>query len=116
MGGTFTWEGTLELGKSYDHAFVDHKGDVHHELCEGTSGRRIVVEACGAKKTVVWNPGPEWPAPEQAKPGDLCAGDWLRFACVEPVVSGKEYEITLAPKSRHTLSMTLTAQGMRKMR
>jgi glucose-6-phosphate 1-epimerase len=52
-------------------------------VCDGT--RTVLLRPEGATQAVVWNPGPE----KAAATGDLGAGVWTDFVCVETAATGK---------------------------
>lgn len=65
--------------------------------------RTLIVEKSGAPQAVVWNPG------ETAGNaiGDMAAGEWRGFVCVE-AVARLDRSVTLAPGESHTLSQTIS--------
>lgn len=67
-----------------------------------TLGRTIEIVNAGAPQSVVWNPGQ---AAGDAM-GDLAAGEWRGFVCVE-AVARLDRSIMLAPGATHTLTQTL---------
>lgn len=67
--------------------------------------RTIEIVNAGAPQAVVWNPGQ---AAGDAM-GDLAAGEWRGFVCVE-AVARLDRSIVLAPGESHTLSQTLSVR------
>ncbi len=65
--------------------------------------RRIVIEKCGSRSTVVWNP---WV--EKSKTfADLAPGEWPGFVCIESA-NVAENRITLAPGQSHTMAVRIS--------
>lgn len=67
--------------------------------------RTIEIVNAGAPQAVVWNPGQT----AGDAMGDLTAGEWRGFVCVESVAR-LEQSIVLAPGESHTLSQTLSVR------
>ena len=74
------------------------------ELEDAALGRTLLLEQCGARSTVVWNP---WDV-AAARMADL-GDEWPKFLCVESAVVGPA-AITLAPGASHTLALRLAVR------
>jgi len=103
------WKGDLVLAGAFDHVFDSPDGE--YALADGARGRTITISAQGNRRLVVWTPGAEFPAEEEPKPGELAAGDWRHFACVEPATLWQDKGFTLAPGERNVLFARIALSG-----
>lgn len=83
--------------------YIYYAADAAVEVRDASLNRVIAVKNSGAPQTVVWNPG------EQLGNalGDLEAGEWRGFVCVE-AAANRDQSITVAPHESHTISQTLS--------
>lgn len=95
------WRGDLPLDAAYDHVFDEKGASSSHSIVDPALGRRIYATASGASRLVVWVPDGDEEAAENPGPGELGAGDWRHFACVEPAFLWSGREIVLGPGERH---------------
>ena len=95
------WRGDLPLADSYDHVFDEKGASSSHSLVDPSLGRRLYLTASGVSRLVVWAPAPDECVVEKPGPGELGAGDWKSFACVEPAFLWDGREIALGPGERH---------------
>lgn len=94
--------GSLVLDSSVDSVFTLEDAPKHgFAVMDNGLGRAVAVACNGARRLVVWNPGPETPLP------DLAEGDWRRFVCVEPVTSWPDAGAPLAPGESRILRAAL---------
>lgn len=100
QSGDVTFDGTI-----VDRIYLT---DALLELRDDVLGRTIESSTSGATATVVWNPG------EQAGNaiGDLDAGEWRGFVCVE-AAANRERLLTLQPGESHTIAQTLAVKETR---
>jgi D-hexose-6-phosphate mutarotase len=74
--------------------------------------RRILIDKCGSRSTVVWNPG----AGKAAKLGDLtdatpAAGSWRQLVCIE-TANALDDSIAVAPGQSHVLRARIQAETL----
>lgn len=103
-GGVRMQAGPVTFGGRVDRVYASTAGV---EVSDPALGRCTVTEKSNSASTVVWNPGAEL----AGSMGDVPAGDWTAFCCVE---AGNVLEdaVALEPGETHRLGMVLRVDGV----
>lgn len=76
-------EPAIEFGALVDRIYELPGGDTDEiVVADAAMARQLKLRFDGARQAVVWNCGPD------ASPGDLGAGEWRNFVCVEAATLG----------------------------
>ena len=93
------------IASEVDRTFLDTTDTV--EIRDRSLGRRIAIEKCGSKSTVVWNP---WIAKSQQMP-DFGDDEYKQMVCVESGNVGRN-KIVLPPGRSSLLRVTLSSMPL----
>ena len=87
------------------HAAQDSSGQFigRYVLTDPGWQRRIVIDTCGSRSVVVWNPGSEG----ARRMADMPDDSWQDYFCIEAANAGPDV-IALAPGAEHWLGQTLS--------
>lgn len=95
-GNIYTQNADLKINGEFDAAFLNHSEKI--EIEDKKYNRIISIEKSGSKSTVVWNPAKDL--------AEMSPNQYKNFVCVEPANQG-DFFVHLAPKSTHTIAMTI---------
>lgn len=91
-------DGDLAVDRALDHVFELPEAPKHEfALVDPGLRRAIAVASHGARRAVVWNPGPAAGLP------DLAPDDWRSFVCFEPVTDWPKAGNVLEPDESSVL-------------
>ncbi len=88
--------GPLRFAAEVDRIYLDTPSRC--EIIDPSLQRRIVIQSCGSRSTVVWNPWQE----VARKMGDMGHDGHLRMLCVETANAATD-TVVLAPGAQHRL-------------
>ena len=94
--------GDVRIASETDSVYLNNATDL--ELLDPTLNRRLTMQKQNSLTTVVWNPG----AVRSCILGDLGAGRWKHFLCIEPSNVGP-YSVQLGSGQCHSSSMVVQA-------
>jgi len=103
------WRGTLRVTNYVDRIFATSTNDVRICVRGVSRGRDLELTFGNFTGVNVWNPEPEKNC-SGVVPGD----SWRRFVCVEPVRSGTDGRVRLAPQEEATFKFTIRTVRKRK--
>jgi len=87
----------IRFSAETDRIYLNTRHDI--TMSDPVVGRKISIHKENSATTVVWNP---W-AEKSAGMGDLGAGEWKKFVCVESSNVGT-YAVQLSPGESHTMA------------
>lgn len=100
-----TQSGELRISAETDRVYLATQRNI--EVLDSVWQRRIVIKKQASDSMVVWNPWQE----KSASMGDLGAGEWKNFVCVETSNVGNS-TVQLAPGQKHSMAAVIHIESL----